>query len=54
MVASPGEQDRVADEKDGRVVADQVPVPLLRVKLHGETSGVAGGVCRAALATHLR
>lgn len=41
---SPGEEDRVADEKDGRVVADQVPVALLRVELHGETSRVARGV----------
>ena len=38
------EQDRVPDEEDGRVVADQVPVTLLRVELEGEASRVSHGV----------
>ena len=40
----------VADEEDGRVVADDVPVPLLGVELEGEAAGVPLGVGRAALA----
>ena len=34
-----GEEDRVPDEEDGGVVADEVPVALLGVELHGETPG---------------
>lgn len=50
----PGEEDGVAYEEDGRVVAHQVPVALLRVELDGEPAWVTGRVCRAALASHLR
>ena len=45
-----GELHRVLDEEDGDVVADEVPVPLVRVELHREAADVAGGVGRAALA----
>jgi len=45
-----GEQDGVPDEEDGRVVAHQVPVALLRVELHGEAAGVADRVRAAHLA----
>ena len=41
------ELDRVADEEDGQVVADEVPVAVLGVELEREASGVAhqlGGV----------
>src|SRR5690606_7673525 len=42
-----GELDRVADEEDRQVVADQVPVAVLGVELHREAARVArhlGGV----------
>ncbi len=45
-----GEFQRVAQEKHGRVVADQVPVAFLGVELHCEAPDVALGVGRAALA----
>ena len=45
-----GELDRVLDEEDGDVVADEVPVPLLGVELHGEAADVAGEVGRALAA----
>jgi hypothetical protein len=38
------ELDGVADEEDGGVVADHVPVPFFGIELEGEASGVAGGV----------
>ena len=44
------ELDRVADEEDGGVVADQVVVPLLGVELQREAARVAPGV-RGALLT---
>lgn len=53
FIYEPGEEDGVADEEDGRVVAHQVPVALLRVELDGETAGVAGRVRGTALASHL-
>ena len=45
-----GELDRVLDEEDRDVVADEVPVALLRVELHGEAAHVAGEVERALAA----
>ena len=45
-----GELDRVLDEEDRDVVADEVPVALLRVELHGEAAHVAGQVERALVA----
>ena len=44
--------DGLPDEEDGRVVAHQVPVPLLRVELDCEPPGVPGRVSRAALPAH--
>ena len=44
------ELERVAQEEDRRVVADQVPVPFLCVELHREAANVAFGVGGAALA----
>ena len=43
-----GELDRVLDEEDRGVVADEVVVPVLGVELHGKSARVAPGV-RAAL-----
>ena len=34
-----GEEERVPDEEDGRVVAHHVPVALLRVELDGKAPG---------------
>ena len=45
-----GELDRVLDEEDRDVVADEVPVALLGVELHGEAADVAGEVGRALAA----
>ena len=45
-----GELDRVLDEEDRDVVADEVPVALLGVELHGEAAHVAGQVGRALAA----
>ena len=45
-----GELDRVLDEEDGDVVADDVPVALLRVELDREAADVAGEVDRALAA----
>ena len=45
-----GELHRVLDEEDRDVVADEVPVPLVRVELHREAADVARGVGRSAFA----
>ena len=45
-----GELQRVADEEDRRVVADQVPVAFFGIELQREAADVALGVSRAALA----
>jgi len=39
-----GELVGVADEEDGGVVADEVPVALVGVELHGEATDIAFGV----------
>ena len=44
------ELDRVLDEEHRDVVADEVPVALLGVELHGEAADVAGEVGRALVA----
>src|SRR5208282_1127616 len=49
-----GELVGVAHEEDRRVVADQVPVALLRVEFHREAAHVALGVGSAPLAGHGR
>ena len=45
-----GELDRVLDEEDRDVVADEVPVALLGVELDREAADVAGQVGRALAA----
>ena len=45
-----GELDRVLDEEHRDVVADEIPVALLRVELDGEAADVAGEVERALVA----
>ena len=47
-----GEEDRVADEEDRRVVAHHVPVALFRVELEGKASRVACRVRGARLPAH--
>ena len=44
------ELDRVADEEDRQVVADQVPVAVLGLELDGEAARVAGDLGRIAAA----
>ncbi len=48
------ELDPVLDEEDGDVVADEVPVALVGVELHGEPPDVPGSVRRAARSEHRR
>src|SRR5579862_5026547 len=40
----------IAHKEDGRVVPDEIPVPLVRIELERKPAYVALGVCRAALA----
>mmetsp|Transcript_42381 Transcript_42381/g.73695 ORF Transcript_42381/g.73695 Transcript_42381/m.73695 type:complete len:306 (-) Transcript_42381:8-925(-) len=47
-----GKQDGIADEEDRRVVAHKIPVALLGVELHGETSRITCSIGTATLATH--
>ena len=47
-----GEEHWVPDEEDGSVVAHQVPVALLGVKLDGEPTRVTGRIGRARLSAH--
>ena len=49
-----GELDRVLDEEHRDVVADEVPVALLRVELHREAPHVARQIERALVAGHGR
>jgi hypothetical protein len=44
-------QHRIPDEEDGRVVANQIPVALISVKLHSETSWVTGSVSGSLFTT---
>ena len=46
------ELHRILDEEDGDVIADQIPVALVRIKLHGKAAHVARRVGRTALAGH--
>jgi hypothetical protein len=45
-----GELDRVADEEDAQVVADQIPVAVLGVELHREPARIARHFRRVAAA----
>jgi hypothetical protein len=45
-----GEFDGILDEEDGDVVADEVPVALLRVKLGSEAADIADCVSAASAA----
>jgi hypothetical protein len=49
-----GKLHRVLDEEHRDVVADEIPIALVGIELHGETAHVARGVGRAALAGHGR
>uniref|UniRef100_A0A804P5F6 Uncharacterized protein n=1 Tax=Zea mays TaxID=4577 RepID=A0A804P5F6_MAIZE len=49
-----GELDAVADEEDGEVVAQQVPVALAGVELHGEPARVADRLRGPPLVDHRR
>ena len=49
-----GELDGVADEEDGEVVADQIPVAVLGVELHREAARVTSDLLRVAAADHGR
>lgn len=48
------ELDRILNEEDRDVVADQVPVALSRVELHGEAPHVARRIYRSRAAGHSR
>ena len=43
-----GELHRILDEEDRDVVADEIPVALVRIELHGETAHVARGIGRSS------
>jgi len=47
-----GEEDWVTDEENGRIVADQIPIALLRVIFHGKSPWVANSVGTARFAGH--
>ena len=49
-----GKLGRITQEEDGGIIEHPVPVILLSVELHGETTGVASTVCRVILATNGR
>jgi len=40
-----GKQDRVANEEDRCVVANQIPDAVIGVELDGKSSGIAGRIC---------
>ncbi len=48
------ELDRILNEEDGNVVADDVPVAALRIQLHGKPADVAREVERALAADDRR
>lgn len=45
------EENRVADEEDGRVVADDIPNAIVGVELDSEAAGIACCVSRTAFTT---
>src|ERR1700680_4675598 len=49
-----GEFDCVLDKKHGHVIAHDVPVPFLSVKLYREAAHVAGKIRRSFVARHRR
>ncbi|MNL13283.1 hypothetical protein D3C87_1341860 [compost metagenome] len=53
-VVQVGEFQRVTQEEDRGVVAHQIPVAFLGIELHRETTDIALGIGRAALAGYRR
>ena len=49
-----GELDRILDEEDRDVVADEVPVAFLGVELHGEAAHIAREIAGAFVAGNRR
>src|ERR1700694_2320589 len=49
-----GELDCIADEEDRQVVADQVPVSLIRIELNCKAARIAGRLGRTAEIHHRR
>ncbi|OQB99613.1 MAG: hypothetical protein BWX80_03632 [Candidatus Hydrogenedentes bacterium ADurb.Bin101] len=47
-----GELQRVAQEENGRIVADQVPVAFFRVEFRGETANITFRISGAPFARH--
>ena len=47
-----GKQDRITDEEDRGVVANQIPVSFLSVHLDGKSSRITSCIRRSRLATH--
>ena len=47
-----GELERIPDEENGGVVADEIPVALLRVEFQRKAAHIALGIGRAPLAGH--
>jgi hypothetical protein len=39
--------NRIADEEDGRVIADQIIVAFFRIELHGKSTRIAHRIGRA-------
>lgn len=48
------ELNRIANEKDRRVVEDPVQVTLIRVDLHGPSVNIASGICRTGFRSNCR
>src|SRR3546814_2352696 len=49
-VVQVGKFQRIAKEKYGCVVADQIPITFFGVELHGNATNIAFGISRSALA----
>lgn len=45
------EENRVTDEEDGRVVADDIPDTVIGVELDGESTRIASSVSTATFST---
>lgn len=48
----PRKENRVTQEKYWGVVSNQVPVPVVRVKLYSKAAGIPSRVCRPAFPAH--
>ena len=46
------EEDRITNEEDWRVVANQIPVAFLCIELDGKTTRISDSISRAALTSH--